>query len=264
MRKKIVAGNWKMNKSLEEGVQLAKDVDVALEATEQLFCDVVIAPPFVHLTEVSKAVGSKLSVSAQNCAAEASGAYTGEVSASMLRSAGIPYVIIGHSERRTYYGDTDEILARKTNQALANGLKPIFCIGEELAQRDSGVTFEVIRSQIEKGLFHLSADGFSNIVIAYEPVWAIGTGRTATSAQAQEVHEFIRKLVAEKYGSEIAENTSILYGGSCNENNAGELFACPDIDGGLIGGASLVAEKFIKIITVYNGLEFGVLKFRNG
>jgi len=252
MRKKIVAGNWKMNKSLSEGIQLAKDVNAAVEAVSALKCDVVIAPPFLHLTEISKVVGNKVDVSAQNCAAEASGAYTGEVSAAMLQSAGIPCVIIGHSERRTYYGDTDDILARKVVQALANELKPIFCIGETLSERDSGITFEVVNTQIEKGLFHLTAEDFSKAVIAYEPVWAIGTGRTATNEQAQEVHAFIRKTIAEKYGEEIADNTTILYGGSCNENNAQGLFACPDIDGGLIGGASLVAEKFIKIVTAFS------------
>ena len=251
MRKNIVAGNWKMNKSLAEGVQLAKDVNAAVEAAGVLKCDVVVAPPFLHLTEVSKVTGSKVSVSAQNCAAEASGAYTGEVSAAMLSSANIPYAIIGHSERRTYYGDTDAILAKKVDQALANGLKPIFCIGEELSQRDSGKYFEVVSQQIEKGLYHLSAEDFGKIVIAYEPVWAIGTGRTASAEQAQEVHAFIRKTIANKYGETIADNTTILYGGSCNENNANELFACPDIDGGLIGGASLVADKFIKIVTAF-------------
>jgi len=251
MRKKIVAGNWKMNKSVAEGVQLAKDVNAAVEAAGALKCDVVIAPPFLHLTEVSKAVGGKLSVSAQNCAAEASGAYTGEVSAAMLHSAGIPYVIIGHSERRTYYGETDAILAKKVIQALTNGLKPIFCIGETLSDRNGGITPDVLCTQIVNGLLHLSADDFSKVVIAYEPVWAIGTGRTATDEQAQEVHAYIRQLVAGKYGEQIANDTTILYGGSCNENNARGLFACPDIDGGLIGGASLVAEKFIKIVTAF-------------
>ena len=248
MRKNIVAGNWKMNKSVAEGVQLAKDVNAAVEAAGVLQCDVVVAPPFLHLTEVNKVLGNKVSVSAQNCAAEASGAYTGEVSAVMLRSANIPYVIIGHSERRTYYGETDAILARKADQALANELKPIFCIGEELSQRDSGKHFDVVRQQIENGLFHLSVADFNKIVIAYEPVWAIGTGRTATAEQAQEMHAFIRKMIVSKYGEEIANNTTILYGGSCNENNARELFARPDIDGGLIGGASLIAEKFIRIV----------------
>ncbi len=251
MRKNIVAGNWKMNKSIVEGVQLAKEVNAAVEAAGALKCDVVVAPPFLHLTEVSKVVGPKVAVSAQNCAAEASGAYTGEVSAVMLQSACIPYVIIGHSERRTYYGETDTILAKKVDLALINGLKPIFCIGEELSQRDSGKYFDVVKQQIENGLFHLAADDFKKIVIAYEPVWAIGTGRTATSEQAQEVHAYIRKTIAAKYGEEIANDTTILYGGSCNENNARELFACPDIDGGLIGGASLVADKFIKIVTSF-------------
>jgi triosephosphate isomerase len=251
MRKYIVAGNWKMNKSLAEGVQLAKEVNAAVEAVGKLSCDVVIAPTFLHLTEVSKVVGKRVSVSAQNCAAEASGAYTGEVSAAMLQSAGIPFVIIGHSERRSYYGETDAILAKKVGLALANGLKIIFCIGEELTQRDNGKYFDVVKTQIENGLFQLSADDFGKIAIAYEPVWAIGTGRTATSEQAQEVHAFIRKTIAGKYGRPIADDTTILYGGSCNENNAGELFARPDIDGGLIGGAALTADKFIKIVTAF-------------
>ena len=247
-----------MNKSLSEGVQLAKEVSAVIDVAGAIYCDVIVAPPFLHLTEVSKALtGSKVSVSAQNCAAEAKGAYTGEVSAAMLKSAQIPYVIIGHSERRKYYGETDDILAKKVNQALNNDLKPIFCIGEELSQRDSGVTFDVVRKQVENGLFHLSDNHFSKIVIAYEPVWAIGTGRTATSQQAQEVHEFIRKTIAEKYGETIADDTTILYGGSCNEHNANELFACTDIDGGLIGGASLEVDSFIKIACSFTGLEFG-------
>jgi len=251
MRKKIVAGNWKMNKSLAEGIQLAKDVNAAVEAVGALECDVVIAPPFLHLTEVSKVAGEKVSVSAQNCAAEASGAYTGEVSAAMLQSAGIPYVIIGHSERRTYYGEKDEILARKVDLALANGLKPIYCIGERLSEREGLIHFHIVLEQLKNGLFHLSADDFSKVVIAYEPVWAIGTGLTATPEQAQEMHDFIRRQIADQYGKELADNITILYGGSCNENNARELFACNDIDGGLIGGASLVAEKFVKIVTSF-------------
>ena len=251
MRKNIVAGNWKMNKSVAEGVQLAHDVNAAVEAAGALKCDVVIAPPFLHLTEVSKHAGAKVSVSAQNCAVEASGAYTGEVSAAMLQSAGVPYVIIGHSERRTYYGETDAILAKKVVQALSNGLKPIFCIGETLSERDGLVHFHIVLEQLKNGLFHLSAEDFSKVVIAYEPVWAIGTGLTATNEQAQQMHAFIRKMIAGKYGEELANDATILYGGSCNENNARGLFACPDIDGGLIGGASLVAEKFIKIITAF-------------
>ena len=251
MRKYIVAGNWKMNKSLSEGIQLAKDVNAAVEAVDNLKCEVVIAPPFLHLTEVAKVVGSKVSVSAQNCSAEVSGAFTGEVSAAMLKSADIPYVVIGHSERRSYYGETDAVLAQKVNQALANTLKPIFCIGEELSQRDEGKHFDVVQKQIENGLFSLSAEQFSKITVAYEPVWAIGTGRTATAEQAQEMHAFIRKTITEKYGAETANNTTILYGGSCNENNACELFSCPDIDGGLIGGASLSADKFVKIVSSF-------------
>jgi triosephosphate isomerase len=251
MRKNIVAGNWKMNKSLAEGIQLAKEVNDAVEAVGALKCDVVIAPPFLHLVEVCKVTGSRVSVAAQNCAAEASGAYTGEVSAAMLRSAGMSHVIVGHSERRAYYGETDEILAKKADQALANGLKPIFCIGEELSQRDSGKYIEVICRQIQNGLFHLTVDNFSKVIIAYEPVWAIGTGRTATAVQAQEVHACIRKTVADRYGADVADSITILYGGSCNENNAHELFACPDIDGGLIGGASLSADKFIRIVTSF-------------
>ena len=248
MRKNIVAGNWKMNKSLAEGVQLAKDVNAAVEAAGALKCDVVIAPPFLHLTEVNKAVGNKVSVSAQNCAAEASGAYTGEVSAAMLNSANIPYVIIGHSERRAYYGETPEVLKTKVELALQNGLTPIFCIGEVLEERENNIFFAVVKSQIVESLFELSAEDFSKIVLAYEPVWAIGTGKTATPAQAQEIHAFIRKTVAEKYGQEIANNTTILYGGSANPGNAKELFSNPDVDGGLIGGASLKAADFKAII----------------
>jgi triosephosphate isomerase len=240
-----------MNKSLPEGIQLAKEVNAAVEAAGALKCEVIVAPAFLHLTEVSKVVGKKVSVSAQNCAAEASGAFTGEVSAAMLQSAGIPYTIIGHSERRSYYGDTDAILAKKVGQALANGLKVIFCIGEELSQRDSGKYFDVVKGQLENGLFQLSAEELKNVVVAYEPVWAIGTGRTASSEQAQEVHAFIRKTLAGKYGQPAADDVTILYGGSCNENNAKELFSQPDIDGGLIGGASLVADKFIKIVTAF-------------
>ena len=252
MRKNIVAGNWKMNKTLQEGVQLAAEVRKQVEASGALKCEVVLAPPFIHLTEVCKVVaGSGIGVSAQNCAAETSGAYTGEVSAAMIQSIGCAYTLIGHSERRSYYGDTDQILSKKVKMALANGLKPIFCIGEVLAERESGIHFEVVKSQLEKGLFDLTTEEFQNIVLAYEPVWAIGTGKTASSAQAQEIHAFIRRPIELKYGAQVAQNTTILYGGSCNDANAAELFACPDVDGGLIGGASLVAEKFIKIAQAF-------------
>jgi triosephosphate isomerase (TIM) len=250
MRQKIVAGNWKMNKNLQEGIQLAKEVD---QLVSGLTTDVkvILAPPLVHITEVRKAVSSKISVSSQNCAAEASGAYTGEVSASMVKSTGADYAIIGHSERRAYYGETDAILLKKVKLALANGLKPIFCIGEVLEERESGKHFEVVKKQIENGVFELTAEEFKNVVLAYEPVWAIGTGKTASSDQAQEMHKFIRETVAGKYGKAVADETSILYGGSCKASNAKELFANPDVDGGLIGGAALVATEFLGIITAF-------------
>lgn len=250
MRQKIVAGNWKMNKNLQEGIQLAKEVDQLVSGITT-DVKVILAPPFTHITEVRKAVSSKVAVSSQNCAAEASGAYTGEVSASMIKSTGAEYAIIGHSERRAYYGETDAILLKKVKLALANGLKPIFCIGEVLEERESGKHFEVVKKQIENGVFELTAEEFKNVVLAYEPVWAIGTGKTASSDQAQEMHKFIRETVAGKYGKAVAEETSILYGGSCKASNAKELFANPDVDGGLIGGAALVATEFLGIITAF-------------
>ncbi|EHP50728.1 triosephosphate isomerase [Odoribacter laneus] len=249
MRKKIVAGNWKMNKTLPEGIQLAEEVNEKVKALQVPEVKVILGTPFIHLAEVSKIVDPAIiSISAQNCATEASGAYTGEISAAMVASTGSTHVILGHSERRSYYGETDAILVKKVAQALANQLEIIFCIGEVLAEREAGKHFEVVKSQLENGLFQLSPEEFSHIILAYEPVWAIGTGKTATSAQAQEMHAFIRKVLTEKYGKEIAENTSILYGGSCNAKNADELFSNPDVDGGLIGGASLKAEDFSLII----------------
>ncbi|MBS1446877.1 MAG: triose-phosphate isomerase [Odoribacter sp.] len=249
MRKKIVAGNWKMNKTLPEGIQLAEEVNEKVKALQVPEVKVILGTPFIHLAEVSKIVDPAIiSISAQNCDTEASGAYTGEISAAMVASTGSTHVILGHSERRSYYGETDAILVKKVAQALANQLEIIFCIGEVLAEREAGKHFEVVKSQLENGLFQLSPEEFSHIILAYEPVWAIGTGKTATSAQAQEMHAFIRKVLTEKYGKEIAENTSILYGGSCNAKNADELFANPDVDGGLIGGASLKAEDFSLII----------------
>lgn len=238
-----------MNKNLQEGIQLAQEIDKLVSALPGNDVKVILAPPFVHITEVRKTVGPKISVSSQNCAAEASGAYTGEVSASMIKSTGAEYAIIGHSERRQYYGETDAILLKKVKQALANGLKPIFCIGEVLEERESNKHFDVVKKQIENGVFELSAEEFKNVVLAYEPVWAIGTGKTASSEQAQEMHKFIRETVASKYGKAVAEETSILYGGSCKASNAKELFANPDVDGGLIGGAALVATEFMGIIT---------------
>jgi triosephosphate isomerase len=252
MRKNIVAGNWKMNKTLNEGIELAKELNAIL-TEKKPNCDVVIGTPFIHLTEVAKIVDKNIiGVSAQNCADKASGAYTGEVSAAMVKSTGADYVILGHSERRAYYGETDEILKDKVNLALENDLTPIFCIGEVLEEREADKHFDVVKSQIENGLYHLSADEFSKIVLAYEPVWAIGTGKTASPEQAQEMHAFIRKTLAEKYGEEAADNTSILYGGSCKPSNAKELFSNPDVDGGLIGGASLKAEDFQGIIVAFD------------
>ncbi len=251
MRKNIVAGNWKMNKTLSEGLELAKDVNSRVSGINPN-CEIVLGTPFIHITEVVKTVDSKkISVAAQNCADKVSGAYTGEVSASMIQSTGAKYVILGHSERRAYYGETATTLKDKTDLALENGLLPIFCIGEVLSEREANSHFDVVKEQISESLFHLSADAFGKIVLAYEPVWAIGTGKTASSDQAQEMHAFIRSLVVEKYGKEVADNTSILYGGSCNAGNAKELFANADVDGGLIGGASLKAEDFLAIITAF-------------
>ncbi len=249
MRKKIVAGNWKMNNILQEGIQLAKDVCSSNIPTN---VKVVLGTPFIHLTEVVKVTtGSQVAVSAQNCADKASGAYTGEVSAAMIKSTGAEYVILGHSERRAYYGETNETLAEKVKLALENGLIPVFCIGEVLDERESGVLFDVIKEQLQKGLFFLSQEQFKKIVIAYEPIWAIGTGKVATPDQAQEMHKFIRDQIALKYGNEIAQDTTILYGGSCKASNAAELFANPDVDGGLIGGASLKADEFLGIVNAF-------------
>ncbi|WP_290095121.1 triose-phosphate isomerase [Paramuribaculum intestinale] len=250
MRKNIVAGNWKMNTTLQEGVGLAKDVNEALKHAE-VECDVVICVPFTHLAPVNEVIDSKLGLGAENCADHKSGAYTGEVSASMVASTGATYVILGHSERRQYYGETAETLKEKVALALDNNLTPIFCIGEVLEQRENGSYLDVVKSQIEDALFGLSAAEFSKLVLAYEPVWAIGTGKTATDDQAQEMHAHIRSVIAGKYGKEIADNTSILYGGSCKPSNARALFAKPDVDGGLIGGASLDAESFMGIVTAF-------------
>ncbi len=252
MRKNIVAGNWKMNTTLQEGVKLAEEVNAALDAVEPK-CDVVICVPFTHLASVNGVITNtkKLGLGAENCADQAKGAYTGEVSASMVASTGAKYVILGHSERRQYYAETSEILCAKVALALENALTPIFCIGEVLEEREAGKHFEVVKSQLVEGLFNLSACDFAKIVIAYEPVWAIGTGKTATAEQAEEIHAYIRSVIAEKYGNEIAENTSILYGGSCKPSNAKEIFAKANVDGGLIGGAALKCEDFMGIVTAF-------------
>ena len=243
---KMVAGNWKMNKTLQEGVALATELK---EAVKNPNCAVVIGTPFIHLATVAELLkDSPIAVAAENCADKEMGAYTGEVSAAMVRSTGAEYCILGHSERRAYYHEDYEILREKTQLALANGLKVIFCIGEVKEEREAGKQNEVVKAQLEGSVFNLTAEEWKNVVLAYEPVWAIGTGLTATPEQAQEIHAYIRGLVAQRYGQEVADATTILYGGSCNEKNAAELFACPDIDGGLIGGAALVAEKFLAII----------------
>lgn len=252
MRKNIVAGNWKMNTTVAEGVQLAKEVNEAVAAAGELKCDVVIGVPFTHLTAVKDVINiEKVGLSAENCANKEKGAYTGEVSAAMVASTGANYVILGHSERREYYNETPEILKEKVDLALANGLKIIFCCGESLELRNAGTYEEFIKAELKGSLFHLSAEEFANIVIAYEPIWAIGTGVTATSDQAEEVHAFIRSFLAEKYGETVANDTTILYGGSCKPSNAPELFAKPNIDGGLIGGASLKAADFMGIVTAF-------------
>ena len=251
MRKNIVAGNWKMNKTLQEGLALATELNEAL-AGATLNCDVVIGTPFIHLASVAAAIDTKVvGVAAQNCAAKESGAYTGEVSAAMVKSTGAEYVILGHSERREYYGETSAILNEKVALALANGLTPIYCCGEALDVRNANEQNAYVQNQLEETVFNLSADDFKKIVIAYEPIWAIGTGVTASTEQAQDMLAFIRSIISAKFGQEIAENTSILYGGSCNAKNAPELFAQPDIDGGLIGGASLKVADFKAIIDAF-------------
>ena len=251
MRKKIVAGNWKMNLNLQEGVALAKEINEAMTA-EKPNCDVVICTPFIHLASVAKELNASLvGLGAENCADKEKGAYTGEVSAEMVKSTGAQYVILGHSERRQYYGETAEILKEKVLLALKNGLKVIFCCGETLEERESNRQNDVVKAELEGSVFNLSAEEWKNIILAYEPIWAIGTGKTATSDQAEEMLCYIRSIVAEKYGKEVAEETSILYGGSCKASNAPELFSKPNIDGGLIGGASLKTADFKGIIDAW-------------
>ena len=249
MRKKIVAANWKMNMLLSEGKTL---VDNLLSTLPQLSDSrrVVIAPPFVQLTQTASQLNGHehIYVSAQNCATEKSGAYTGEISAAMVKDAGAAYVIIGHSERREYYKEDNATLVKKSDIALANEMQVIFCCGEPLSIRDAEEQNAYVENQIKEGLFHYTPDQLENITIAYEPIWAIGTGRTASAEQAQEMHAHIRSVVAGKYGAEVADNMSILYGGSVKASNAAELFGCPDVDGGLVGGASLMAEEFTGII----------------
>ena len=251
MRKNIVAGNWKMNTTLQEGVALAEEVNNALKGCDKK-CDVIICVPFTHLATINGVIDSQvLGLGAENCADHTKGAYTGEVSAPMVASTGATYVILGHSERRQYYHEDSAILKEKVNLALANGLTPIFCIGEVLEERENGTYNEVVKRQIEEALFDLSAEDFGKLILAYEPVWAIGTGKTATADQAEDMHAHIRAVIAGKYGQEVADNTSILYGGSCKPSNAAELFAKPDVDGGLIGGAALKCADFMGIVTAF-------------
>lgn len=239
-----------MNKNLQEGIALVNELK---EVVKNPKCDVVICTPFIHLATVAEMLkGTPIQLGAENCADKASGAYTGEVSAEMVKSTGAQYVILGHSERRQYYGETGEILKEKVQLALQNDLKVLYCIGESLEEREANKQNEVVKKELEESVFNLSADEFAKIVIAYEPIWAIGTGKTATAEQAEEIHAYIRQCVAEKYGAQVADDTTILYGGSCKASNAPELFSKPDIDGGLIGGASLKAADFNGIIEAWN------------
>jgi triosephosphate isomerase len=244
-RKNIVAGNWKMNKTLNEAIELTQQINQKHRTDE---VELILIPPFPFLTEIKKEITqNNIHVGAQNCSEFNSGAYTGEVSAQMIASCNAKYIIVGHSERRQYFQETNKQLAEKVNRTLENNLHPIFCVGEQLIERESNNHFNVIENQLTEGLFHLNENEISKCIIAYEPVWAIGTGKTASPDQAQEIHAFIRSLISKNYNENIAQNITILYGGSCKPSNAKELFAKPDIDGGLIGGASLIAEDFIQI-----------------
>ena len=251
-RKQIVAGNWKMNKNFQEGMQLASDIATKMPLTDEVV--VILGIPAIHLQAVGNLVKnfSGIKIAAQNCHQEEKGAYTGELSADMLTSVGVEYVILGHSERRQYFNETNELLAKKVDTVLNKGLHPIFCCGEALDIREKGKHIKYVKKQLEAGLFHLTAKQFSKVVIAYEPIWAIGTGVTASKEQAQEMHKSIRKLIADKYGKKIAKKTSILYGGSVKPANAKELFSQADVDGGLVGGASLKAADFIQVIEGFN------------
>lgn len=250
MRKKIIAGNWKMNKTFDEGMGLVSEISNMLKDEYHGNAEVIIIPPFVHINAIGRMVinDRNLSVGAQNCSNHVSGAYTGEVSAAMLKSCGATYVIIGHSERRQYFGEHNDWLAKKVDAALAEGLSPIYCCGETLEERESNKHFDVLKSQISEALFHLSTEQMSNVVVAYEPVWAIGTGKTASTAQAQEVHAFIRTLLKDKFGADVSDNITIQYGGSVKADNAKELFSAPDIDGALVGGAALQSRSFVDIV----------------
>ncbi|MDR1551836.1 MAG: triose-phosphate isomerase [Prevotellaceae bacterium] len=245
MRTNIVAGNWKMNTTVKEGVKLVSEI---VEKSKKISTvKLIVAPPFTHIFSISEKIkGTEIALSSQNCASEAKGAYTGEVSAEMLADMDVKYAIIGHSERREYYKESSEILLKKVKLALANGISPIFCVGENLNEREENRHFDIVKKQIEEVVFNVDENDFEKIIIAYEPVWAIGTGKTATAEQAQEIHAYIREVLSGEFGKK-AEITSILYGGSCKPSNAKEIFSKPDVDGGLIGGASLNADDFIAI-----------------
>ncbi len=250
MRQKIVAGNWKMNKTLEEAQSLTSELMGLIAAEVKNNAKVILCVPFPYLQTIKKQLGnnSTIAVGAQNCSEHEWGAYTGEVSAPMLKSLEIPFVVVGHSERRQYFGEDEKLLAKKVDKALVFGLTPIFCCGEPLEIREKGTHESLVKKQVEESLFHLSAEALQKVVIAYEPVWAIGTGKTATSQQAQDMHAVIRQHLASKYGNTVAQEIAILYGGSVKADNAKELFSCPDVDGGLVGGASLKAREFVEIV----------------
>lgn len=250
MRSKIVAGNWKMNKSLEEAKALTSEIMAMVADEIKSDTKIVLCTPFPYLVTIKNQLGanSRIAVGAQNCSEHDAGAYTGETSALMIKSIDVPYVIVGHSERRQFFAEDGKLLAKKVDKVLDNGLTPIFCCGEPLEIRENGTHEEVVKQQVEESLFHLTAEAIQNVVIAYEPVWAIGTGKTATSQQAQDMHAVIRSYLSERFGKEVAENISILYGGSVKPDNAREIFSCPDVDGGLVGGASLKSRDFVDII----------------
>jgi len=250
MRQKIVAGNWKMNKTLEEANILASEIMGMVKDEVRGDAKVIFCVPFPYLLSIKNIIGtdSRIAIGAQNCSEHESGAYTGEVSAPMLKSMNIPYVILGHSERRQYFGEDGKLLAKKTDVALKHGLTPIFCCGEPLEVREANNHEQLVKQQIEESLFHLDAATLQKIIIAYEPVWAIGTGKTASAQQAQDMHKVIRQHIASKFGQPVADTIAILYGGSVNAANAKELFACPDVDGGLVGGASLKSREFTEVI----------------
>lgn len=249
MRRRIVAGNWKMNMNLNEGLSLAEAIDRFMLENIKSDVEVILCTPYIHLAHTAKSLKAKtINTGAQNCSDRESGAFTGEISASMIKSTGAVYVIIGHSERRHYYMENDELLNAKIKLALKNNLRVIFCCGELLSEREKGGHFSIVKTQIQKAFEGISGEDFRNIIIAYEPVWAIGTGVTASASQAQEMHSFIRSVITELYGQGQAGEAVILYGGSCKSSNSAELFSMKDIDGGLIGGASLKEDDFCKII----------------